>query len=147
MREARGVAVSGGSFDYLCHAFVEDLLRGDRDDQLDRMQAALADVPWGAEAAAATAELIAEIDVARARVAARFDRLKDVWKGVEWWRSGDWGEDQAREEAEKFAPLPHDGDQLDAALGAFLRDLAALEAKVAATRERAVTAIAAARTP
>lgn len=89
--------MSGGSYNYLCERWTEDLLAFRGGDDLTRMIARLKEIR-GAEDAAADAERLrsviiqAHVDVARWQ-----DRLRDVFKAVEWRDSCDWGEDQAME--------------------------------------------------
>lgn len=77
--------MSGGSFNYLCN---QSLSNGDLEqmaDQLDEM----------APNSAAAKETRALVDLLR-----RIDgdeALRGVWRAVEWWRSSDYSEDQARE--------------------------------------------------
>ena len=93
--------MSGGSFNYLCDARdLEDLMakRHDLSDMVD----ALAHLGYAADAAQETASLLAQIRAANARAEASTERLRDVWKAVEWWKSGDRDEDAVKEALDKY---------------------------------------------
>ena len=87
--------MSGGSFDYLCYKESEDLLQSDH--QLQSMADELARLGYAEDAARETQDLLLTIRTMRNRVQTSIDRLSDVWRAIEWWRSGDWGEDQIKE--------------------------------------------------
>jgi len=76
--------MSGGSYDYLYFHAAE--LGGHR-GQLEAMAERLEGLPYAAEAAAATRRIL---------VALGDEPLASVWRAVEWWDSGDYGEDQVR---------------------------------------------------
>lgn len=87
--------MSGGSYDYLC--FTKDLCAlCQRMEDLEHMHERLAALPWARAAADETARLIAAIRVLESNYSAR-SALRDVWHAIEWWDSGDWAEDGARE--------------------------------------------------
>lgn len=78
--------MSGGSYDYLClrvHALEDQ--RG----MLENMAIRLEGLPYAAEAAAQTRRVLKLVDAASVLA----DSLSDVWRAVEWWDSGDSGED------------------------------------------------------
>jgi hypothetical protein len=84
--------MSGGSFDYLCfkdiefpHGTLEDMAR-----ELDAL--------GPSKAASDTRALIASLAECQALV----ERLRDVWQDVEWWRSGDSGQDRALEGVSRY---------------------------------------------
>lgn len=88
--------MSGGSYNYLCHAFdLDDLLekRGSLREMADR----LAGLGYAEDAAKETEELLALLNQWRVRAEVRRNRLAAVWKAVEWLDSGDSGEDDVRE--------------------------------------------------
>lgn len=89
--------MSGGSYDYLCYN--TDSLSQRRSD-LVRMTERLEGLPWAGQAAAATRRCLALVDEAE-RLA---DSLSDTWHAIEWWDSCDWSEEDARREAEAYAP-------------------------------------------
>ena len=83
--------MSGGSFDYLCYADLDDLFN--RLGQIEEMAEAIAAYPDGEAASIDTHEIVAFIHTARRRIEARRRRLEPVWKAVEWHHSGDYGPD------------------------------------------------------
>lgn len=88
--------MSGGSYNYLCYVHeARDLV--DRDGDLDDMSKRLAGLGYAPDAARETEDLLLLMRQWRNRVEARMDRLREVWKAVEWWDSADWSEDQLRE--------------------------------------------------
>lgn len=92
--------MSGGSFNYLCYAEPEDLLR--RLGDLREMADALAAMGYARDAAAETEELICYINQAIIRIETRRKRLQDVWRDMEWWKSGDYSEAQFKEALAKY---------------------------------------------
>jgi hypothetical protein len=93
--------MSGGSYNYLCKVYdPEDIFShmGDLRAMADR----LAGLGYAQDAAAETEDLICMINQARIRIATRMDRLREVWHDVEWWDSGDNGEDQLKQELVKY---------------------------------------------
>jgi hypothetical protein len=85
--------VSGGAYNYLCFADGLDGLAERRED-LESMADRLARLPWATGAAAETAELVSrlrEIDA----LSENLSDLRQVWRAIEWWDSGDYGEAQA----------------------------------------------------
>jgi hypothetical protein len=89
--------MSGGSYDYL---FTRVRSLGEQRGDLERMAIRLEGLPWATEAAAATRRCLTMVDEAE-RLA---ETLSDVWHAIEWWDSGDWGEDDARGEVEAYTP-------------------------------------------
>jgi len=88
--------MSGGSYNYLCHAFdLDDLLssRGSLREMADR----LAGLGYAEDAAKETEELLILLNQWSVRAEVRRNRLAKVWKAVEWWDSCDSGEDDVRE--------------------------------------------------
>jgi hypothetical protein len=86
-----GGAMSGGSFNYLCDTFdLSDLVSKQGD--LQEMSQALAEVGYAKDAARETEELLVILRQWEVRACVRIHRLRDVWKAMEWWRSGDSGE-------------------------------------------------------
>lgn len=78
--------MSGGSFDYLC--FQEH----PNPEQLKRMAGELSGLGAGSavEATLVAADLPEN------------DPLRDVWRAVEWWRSGDWGVEAVHKALEEW---------------------------------------------
>lgn len=89
--------MSGGSYDYL---FTRVRPLGEQRTQLEEMAVRLEGLPWAAQAAAETRRCLKMIDDAE-RIA---ETLTDVWHAIEWWDSGDWGEDGARKVVEAYQP-------------------------------------------
>lgn len=87
--------MSGGSYNYLC--FHTDNLTEHLGD-LEEMSKRLDGLPWASEAAADTRRIAALLEQAYQQA----QGLTQVWRAVEWWDSGDSGEDQVREEAERY---------------------------------------------
>jgi hypothetical protein len=93
--------VSGGSYNYLC--WTDDLPELlDRAGNLDEMSKRLAGLGYAADAARETEELLLLLRQFHNRAMARVERLSGVWKAVEWWDSGDWGEGRLREALAKY---------------------------------------------
>lgn len=92
--------MSGGSFDYLCHKDVPELMG--RLDAIQEMADALAFLGYAEDAAKETQELIQTLKQMNIRLEVMKDRLSGVWKAMEWWRSGDWGEDQFKESLQLY---------------------------------------------
>lgn len=93
--------MSGGSYNYLCHAFdLDDLLekRGSLQEMADR----LAGLGYAEDAAKETEELLVLLNQWRVHAEVRRNRLAEVWKAVEWWDSSDCGEDGVREALAKY---------------------------------------------
>lgn len=80
--------MSGGSFNYLCHVEdAEELMQ--RESDLSEMADTLSGYSNGDAAARETEEILAYIRTARRRIEVRAKRLSEVWRAVEWERSGD----------------------------------------------------------
>jgi hypothetical protein len=93
--------MSGGSYNYLCHTWdLDDLL--EHRGGLEEMSARLAGLGWAEDAARETEELLVMLRQWQVRAETRMERLREVWKAVEWWDSNDWGEDQVREALAKY---------------------------------------------
>jgi len=86
--------MSGGSFDYLCFSDVDQLLEKRR--SLQEMSDFLSKLGYAKDAALETEEIILMLNQIEVRIGARVRRLSDVWKAVEWWQSGDSGEDDLK---------------------------------------------------
>jgi hypothetical protein len=93
--------MSGGSYGYLCDTWeLEQLTR--RQGSLEAMAARLAGLGYAKDAAAETLELLLALRQFEINAMVRIDRLKGVWKAVEWWDSNDYSEDQVREALEEY---------------------------------------------
>src|SRR3990167_4985840 len=91
-RNRTGARMSGGSFNYLYAKYWPDIAN-ECDGELRNMADELAALGYAEDAAAETEELILIMRQAAVRVRTRQDRLKAVWKAVEWWKSSDSGEE------------------------------------------------------
>lgn len=80
--------MSGGSFDYLCFAEPYDIFN--KRDALKRMAEDLAS-DGHIDAAKETETVGLILNQFEALMRARLDRLHDLWRAVEWTRSGDTG--------------------------------------------------------
>ncbi len=54
------------------------------------------------DAARETEELLVMLRQWEVRATVRLERLREVWKAVEWWRSCDYGEDQVKQALEEW---------------------------------------------
>ena len=88
--------MSGGSYNYLCHTWELDRLLA-HESNLDAMSKRLAGLGYADDAARETEDLLLLLRQWKNRATARLDRLRPVWKAVEWWDSCDWGEDSVHE--------------------------------------------------
>lgn len=89
--------MSGGSYNYLAiKANNQDLCLVP--DDLQRMADRLAGLPYATKAATDTAKVIEHLKAAQSHA----EKVADVWYAVEWWDSGDWGEDQVKEALAKY---------------------------------------------
>ena len=90
--------MSGGSYNYLGACPPELAGReGDIRDMRDRLRGLGANP--AAQLAYQRTELVLSMLITAKAVA---DGLQDVWHAIEWWDSGDWGEDGAMEALEKW---------------------------------------------
>lgn len=86
--------MSGGSFNYLCYKVdSEDI----PEDEVKRMAEWLREKN-AIEAAVATERVLFHLRQARAVA----QELEGIWHAAEWWRSGDYGEDQFKEAVEEW---------------------------------------------
>ena len=92
--------MSGGSFEYLCFKQTEDLFGWC--GELQQMSDALAVYEGAEDVAAETQKLLMDIRIYKNRVEVAKEKLGPVWKAMEWWKSGDWGEEDFIKALEKF---------------------------------------------
>jgi len=83
--------MSGGSYDYICHADLDSLLH--KQEQVQRMADRLAQLGYAEDAAKETQELLLTLRQFENRINAMQGRLQAVWRSVEWWDSCDTSED------------------------------------------------------
>lgn len=88
--------MSGGSYNYLYDAWDLESLQSKRSDLSD-MASRLAGLGYAQDAAAETEELLVLLRQWEIRAGVRIQRLEKVWKAVEWWDSGDSGEQRVHE--------------------------------------------------
>lgn len=82
--------MSGGSYNYLCHKeFTGHASLADLSDMVDR----LSGLDYADDAARESMELLMIIRQFETRAEVIADRLRGVWKSVEWWDSCDSSED------------------------------------------------------
>lgn len=86
--------MSGGSYNYLCHADAEMLMNkvSDLQDMADR----LAGLGYAEDAAKETQALLLTVLQYENRINAMAERLSGVWRAVEWWDSCDSGEEAVK---------------------------------------------------
>lgn len=90
--------MSGGSYNYLFAGAGNIADLGENADQLQAMADRLQELMPDSFAACETLEVIA---ILRAGEAASL-KLREVWRAVEWYDSGDWSKDQAMEEIQNY---------------------------------------------
>lgn len=92
--------MSGGSYNYLCHKDAPEIVeaQGDLQEMADR----LARLGYAEDAAVETTEVLLEVRQAMVRINARIGRLREVWRAVEWWDSGDIREGGVRLALENY---------------------------------------------
>lgn len=103
-RTGRVGGVSGGSFNYLCHAFDLEDIRSKQGD-LQHMIDFLAGLGYADDAARESAELLMLMRQWDIRAQVIIKRLSEVWKSAEWWQSCD-----SSEESFKATLIEYRGD-------------------------------------
>lgn len=101
--------MSGGSFNYLCEAWDLDEIIGKLGDLQD-MSHALAALGYAQDAARETEELLVILRQWQVQTEVRLNRLRGVWKAMEWWRSCDWGEDDFQKALAEYRGAGQNGD-------------------------------------
>lgn len=91
--------MSGGSYNYLCYKEAYDI--HEKINELQEMGDRLAELGFK-DAALETESIILILNTFEIRLQARINRLRDVWKAVEWMDSGDSGIDYVKDEVEKY---------------------------------------------
>lgn len=92
--------MSGGSYEYLQSMELDDFIR--TEEQLLRMRDRLSGLGYAEDAALETERLIQMLRQAKVRLSVKIERLGPVWKAVEWWDSGDSGEDQVKSALKEY---------------------------------------------
>lgn len=93
--------MSGGSFNYLCTKEVGTLLVDGLDD-VQRMAEELAELGYADDVAEDTQALIRSIQGTELALNLLIARLSPVWREMEWWQSGDVGEDNLKRALERY---------------------------------------------
>ena len=94
--------MSGGSFNHLCHRQIEELIeRIGYTDALD-MAEELSKLPDGETAARETLQLFEDLRIVAMRFEARVEKLRPLWRAVEWWKSCDTSKETALEALQEF---------------------------------------------
>lgn len=93
--------MSGGSWNYLCCKDIDELMNGSSiellQDMVDRLNSA-----GFKDVAKDTQRLVEYIKSAKIRIETLFEALSPVFKAVEWFDSGDWGEETLNNEVLKY---------------------------------------------
>lgn len=97
--------MSGGSFDYLF--IVESEALPGRLDDLKEMASALT-LGGAHDAAEETEKLVRMIEHFQRQAAVRLRALSDIWKAMEWLRSGDTSSEQFQKALAKYRGEPED---------------------------------------
>lgn len=96
--------MSGGSFNYLCHATcAEDIV--EKRYYLEQMAEELERRPGMEDAAVETRRLLLDLQAFDVRVQATTKRIGDLWHAVEWQRSSDYGQEQVDTALAKYRGL------------------------------------------
>ena len=91
--------MSGGSYDYLCYKDLFEL--NSHREELNRMRDRLVELGH-LDAAKETESIILTLDSFKVRMVSRLERLKEVWRAVEWLDSGDSGKDYVDEAVKEY---------------------------------------------
>ena len=94
--------MSGGSYNYLCYKEAYDI--HERKEELEQMRDRLIELNY-TDVAVETESVLLMMRAFEVRLQTRIDRLKDVWRAVEWYDSGDSNEDYVKDEVEKYREL------------------------------------------
>lgn len=93
--------MSGGSWNYLYLKEIDDLMNGSStellQDMVDRLNSA-----GFKDVAKDTQRLVEYIKSASIRIKTLFETLSPVFKAIEWFDSGDWGEETLNNEILKY---------------------------------------------
>ena len=90
--------MSGGSYDYLYYKEAGELIGSSHHQaNIDAMAARLSGLGYAQDAARETEELLLILRQVDTRLDVRIERLRGIWRAVEWWDSCDSGEDDVKE--------------------------------------------------
>jgi hypothetical protein len=87
--------VSGGSFNYLCYADVDELFN--RQSDLIEIANALEALDYAEDAMQETDAIRQEMQDFIDNLTDRLDRIRPVWKALEWWHSCDSSEETLKQ--------------------------------------------------
>lgn len=93
--------MSGGSWDYLYSKDIDELINGSSTELLQDMADRLNSAGFE-DVAKDTQRLVEYIKSASIRIETLFKVLSPVFKAVEWFDSGDWGEETLNNEVLKY---------------------------------------------
>lgn len=99
-KTTRNKTMSGGSYDYLHVRDSDEILNYER--KLSEMIDRLAGLGYAEDAAKESAELLLIMRQYSVRASVIMQRLSEVWHAVEWWDSGDSGEDDVKEALKRY---------------------------------------------
>lgn len=91
--------MSGGSYDYLCFAELEDLFN--RKGHLSNMTDRLMELGYP-QLALENMEFALDLRRFKLNFGTRQKRLREIWHTIEWLDSGDYGVDTARKHLDKL---------------------------------------------
>lgn len=94
--------MSGGSYDYLADHVSDPTELIGRVRHIERMAERLKGLPYARDAAMETERILAAIERLHVQVQVRAEALGGIWHAVEWWDSGDAGEDDVRAALAKY---------------------------------------------
>jgi hypothetical protein len=94
--------MSGGSYNYLCYKESYDI--HERKEELNEMRDRLIELGF-ADVAGETESVLLMLKSFEVRLQTRIDRLKGVWRAVEWMDSGDSGIEYVEDSVNKYREL------------------------------------------
>jgi hypothetical protein len=100
MLKKSGGSMSGGSYQYLCNADVDELLN--KEEIVQEMADRLAGLGYAKDAARETQVILLTLRQFSNRIEAMRERLSGVWEAVEWWDSNDRGEEGLKKALEVY---------------------------------------------
>lgn len=92
--------MSGGSFNHLFAKSPEELIRAEA--MIEAMAAAPADLGYAPDAARETRIVNRILGAYRSSLTRKLRRLERVWQAVEYWKSGEWTEQDVRDAIDEY---------------------------------------------